>query len=80
MTRDRVAAVVEGDLYVPEEWFADPVRCEAAGIPEGLGFRTKGEMALAMIYRLRREGLRFAYTVFDAGYGHLPLVVARTRR
>ncbi|MBK9085098.1 MAG: transposase [Sterolibacteriaceae bacterium] len=72
VTRDRVAAVVEGDLYVPEEWFADPVRCEAAGIPEGLGFRTKGEMALAMIYRLRREGLRFAYTVFDAGYGHLP--------
>ena len=29
-------------------------------------------MALAMIHRLRREGLHFAYTVFDAGYGHLP--------
>ena len=35
-------------------------------------FAKKGEMALAMIHRLRREGLRFAYTVFDAGYGHLP--------
>jgi SRSO17 transposase len=35
-------------------------------------FRTKGEIALSMIHRLRREGLRFAYTVFDAGYGHLP--------
>ena len=31
-----------------------------------------GEMALAMTHRLRREGLRFAYPVFDAGYGHLP--------
>jgi hypothetical protein len=27
---------------------------------------------LAMIHRLRREGLHFAYTVFDGGYGHLP--------
>jgi hypothetical protein len=29
-------------------------------------------MAFAMIHRLRREGLRVAYTVFDGGYGHLP--------
>jgi SRSO17 transposase len=72
VARDRIAAVVEGELYVPEEWFADATRCQDAGIPEGTGFRTKGEMALTMIHRLRREGLRFAYTVFDAGYGHLP--------
>jgi SRSO17 transposase len=72
VVRDRVAALVEGELYVPEEWFADATRCQDAGIPEGTEFRTKGEMALTMIHRLRREGLRFAYTVFDAGYGHLP--------
>lgn len=72
VVRDRVAALVEGELYLPEEWFADPARCRDAGIPEGTEFRTKGEMALTMIRRLRREGLRFAYTVFDAGYGHLP--------
>jgi SRSO17 transposase len=72
VVRDRIAALVEGELYVPEEWFADPARCQDAGIPKGTEFRTKGEMALTMIHRLRREGLRFAYTVFDAGYGHLP--------
>jgi SRSO17 transposase len=72
VVRDRVAALVEGELYVPEEWFADAARCRDAGIPEGTEFRTKGEMALDMIHRLRREGLRFAYVVFDAGYGHLP--------
>jgi len=72
VVRDRIAALVEGELYVPEAWFADPARCQDAGIPEGTEFRTKGEMALTMIHRLRREGLRFAYTVFDAGYGHLP--------
>jgi len=72
VVRDRVAAAIEGELYVPEEWFVDATRCENAGLPEGTQFRTKGEMALTMIHRLRRQGLRFAYTVFDAGYGHLP--------
>jgi SRSO17 transposase len=72
VARDGVAALVEGELYIPEAWFADPERCGEAGIPETTAFRTKGEMALAMIHRLRREGLCFAYTVFDAGYGHLP--------
>ena len=72
MVRDRVAALVEGELYIPEEWFADAARCREAGIPEDGEFCTKGEMALSMIHRLRREGLRFAHVVFDAGYGHLP--------
>lgn len=72
VVRDRVAALIEGELYVPEEWFADPDRCQDAGIPEETEFRTKGEMALDMIHRLRREGLRFAHVVFDAGYDHLP--------
>lgn len=72
VVRDRVAALVEGELYVPEEWFADAARCREAGIPEDGEFCTKGEMALSMIHRLRREGLRFAHVVFDAGYGHLP--------
>jgi SRSO17 transposase len=72
VTRDGVSALVDGELYLTEDWVADAVRCEAAGVPEGTEFRTKGEMALAMIHRLRREGLRFAYTAFDGGYGHLP--------
>lgn len=72
VTRDGVAALIEGELFVPESWFADPARCKEAGIPETTEFCTKGEMALTMIHRLRREGLRFAHVVFDAGYGHLP--------
>jgi SRSO17 transposase len=72
VTRDGVAALIEGELFVPEAWFADPARCQEAGIPETTEFCTKGEMALTMIHRLRREGLRFAHVVFDAGYGHLP--------
>ena len=69
VTRDGIAALVEGELYVPEEWFAEPERCADAGMPEDIEFRTRGEMALTMIYCLRSEGLRCAYTAFDAGYG-----------
>lgn len=68
VARDGVAALVEGELYVPEEWFAESERCLDAVIPEDIEFRTKGEMALTMIHCLRSEGLRFAYTAFHTGY------------
>ena len=72
LVRDRACALVDGELFVPEHWFDAPARCKAAGIPEGQEFRTKGEIAVEMLLRLRREGLHFSHVVFDAGYGHLP--------
>ncbi len=72
VTGNGIAALVEGELYVPDERFAEPERCLDAGISEDIEFRTKGEMALSMIHHLRSEGLRFAYTAFDADYEHLP--------
>jgi len=73
ITCDNVAALVDQELYLPEEWTRDDVRCQEAGIPEDARiFRTKGEIAYAMIKRARRAGLQFAYSAFDGGYGHLP--------
>jgi len=72
LVRDRACTLVDGELFVPEHWFDDQERCREAGIPETLEFRTKGEIALALLLRLRREGLRYSHVVFDAGYGHLP--------
>jgi SRSO17 transposase len=72
LVRDRACALVDGELFVPEHWFDDRARCRAAGMPEELAFRTKGEIALALLLRLRREGLHYSHVVFDAGYGHLP--------
>jgi SRSO17 transposase len=58
VTRDGVASVVDADLYLPEKWAKDTTRCEAVGVPEeAQTFRTKGEIALDMVMRLRREGL-----------------------
>ena len=73
ITCDDVAALVDEELYLPEEWTRDDARCAEAGIPEeARAFRTKGEIAYAMIKRARRAGLQFAYSAFDGGYGHLP--------
>ncbi|MBY0576965.1 MAG: transposase [Gallionellaceae bacterium] len=43
------------------------------GVPESAQtFRTKGEMALEMVLRARRNGLQFDWVAFDGGYGQLP--------
>ena len=73
ITRNQVAALVDAELYLPEDWTNDPDRCEAAGIPESARtFRTKGEIAFEMVLRARKSGLQFDWVTFDAGYGHLP--------
>jgi SRSO17 transposase len=69
---DRVSPV-DVELYLPREWTDDPARCRAAGIPAGrMEFRTKPEMALAMVKRSRELGLRFEWVAADAVYGSDP--------
>jgi hypothetical protein len=58
-------------LFVPKHWFDDLERYRAVGLSETLGFQTKGEIAWALLLRLRREGLHYRPVVFDVGYGHL---------
>jgi SRSO17 transposase len=37
------AAFIDRALYLPEEWTDDPQRLSEAGVPEKVGFATKGE-------------------------------------
>src|SRR5258708_38757837 len=39
------AAFVDRELYLPREWTVDRGRCREAGIPDEVGFATKGELA-----------------------------------
>jgi SRSO17 transposase len=42
-------AIVNTRLYLPAEWTKDRSRCKAAGVPKGIKFRTRHELALEML-------------------------------
>jgi SRSO17 transposase len=33
-------AVIDRELYLPKGWIDDPARCQAAGVPDQVGFAT----------------------------------------
>ena len=57
-------------LFLPESWTSDAARLDRAGVPEELRpYRTKPEIALTEIDRVRAAGVRFGCVLADAGYG-----------
>lgn len=42
-------ALVDMRLYLPKEWTKDKARCRRAGVPQGVQFRTRHELALEML-------------------------------
>jgi SRSO17 transposase len=70
LARDEVPVPAGLRLFLPEEWAREPARCAAAGVPEAESVeRSKGEIALAELDRLRAAGARFGIVLADAGYG-----------
>jgi SRSO17 transposase len=57
------------DAYMPDCWAKDPERRKKAGIPEGLAFATKPELAIAQVRRLVAGGLRVLWAAADEVYG-----------
>ena len=63
-------ALVEHQVYLPEEWILDPKRRRQAGIPRSITFRTKPQLALDLHARVRAAGqVSFDWLVFDELYG-----------
>ena len=58
------------ELYLPQEWAADWVRRQEAGVPEGVAFRTKAQLAQEMIGRAVAAGVPFAWVTGDTVYGN----------
>jgi SRSO17 transposase len=65
-------ALLDRRLFVPEEWAEDRPRRRAAGVPEGVIFRTKPELALAMVADAVAAGLPFRWVTGDSVYGDSP--------
>ena len=66
----RGAAFLDRELYLPQEWAADGVRRQEAGVPEGVAFRTKAQLAQEMIGRAVAAGVPFAWVTGDTVYGN----------
>lgn len=65
-------AFLDTRLYLPEPWLTDRERCAEAGIPEGTIFRTKPQLAAAMVESAARRGIRAQWLTADEAYGHNP--------
>lgn len=64
------AAFVDRELYLPEEWTSDRVRCREAGIPDAVEFATKGDLAQRMLARAFAAAVPAKWVVGDTGYGY----------
>jgi SRSO17 transposase len=61
---------VDMELYLPESWTSDRIRCEKAKIPAEVKFRPKWRIALEMMERAVEKGLPKGVALADAAYGN----------
>lgn len=70
---------IDFELYLPQTWANDPQRRRAGGVPKDVEFRTKPELALAMIRRALRDNLPRGLVLADAAYGNSSVFRAALR-
>ncbi len=58
-------ALIDRELYLPEDWCQDAARRQAAHIPQTVRFATKPELALRMVQRAQAAGLPIRWVVAD---------------
>jgi SRSO17 transposase len=63
-------ALIDRELYLPQDWVADRERCEKASIPPERTFATKPQLAQLMIERAIAAGVPFSWVVGDEVYGN----------
>jgi SRSO17 transposase len=66
-------------LFLPEAWTKDRARCDAAGVPASVIFRTKPELAAEMVEVATRAGMPCRWVTADALYGNSPTFVRTLR-
>jgi SRSO17 transposase len=71
--------LIDRRLFLPQEWADDAARRTEAGVPEGVVFRTKPELALEMVQSAARGGVPFQWVGGDSVYGDSPTFVQGVR-
>ncbi len=60
---------LDRELYLPQEWAEDRSRRQEAGVPEGVAFQTKPQLAKVMLQRALQAGVPAAWVTGDEVYG-----------
>ena len=70
LARGEVPVMVGLRLFLPESWTSDALRMAKARVPaDQQAFRSKPEIAIEEVDRMRAAGVRFGCVLADAGYG-----------
>jgi SRSO17 transposase len=64
--------LLDGELYLPKSWAEDRERCQEAGIPDSMVYRSKWQIALELYDRAVANGIKFEWLTYDEGYGSKP--------
>jgi SRSO17 transposase len=65
-------ALLDFELYLPQDWSDDRPRCREAGIPDEVVYRPKWQIALEELDRADGHGVRLDWLTFDEEYGKRP--------
>ena len=63
-------AFLDRALYLPKQWTDDRDRRQKAGVPDEIGFATKGELAQVMLARAFAAGVPVQWGTADEVYGN----------
>ena len=71
ITKDGKHNWIDGELYLPEDWFDEDHQelRKKVGVPEARKFQTKPELFWQMLQRAQMEGIPFDAVAVDALYG-----------
>jgi len=65
------STLLDGEVYLPEEWIADNQKRKEAGIPDSVEYRSRAEMAVQQVKRANKR-VSMDWISFDAEFGQSP--------
>ena len=71
--------LIDRRVYLPASWTDDRQRCQAAGVPDEIGFAIKSELAVDMITAAIDAGVPAGWAAADEAYGNSSVFRARLR-
>jgi len=69
LCKDDSTALIDAELYLPQEWCDDPERCKTVGIPEEFQtYRSVEQIAVDLVRRAGENEVEFGWVCVDGGY------------